>query len=366
MSALNRSISIQAALVVVLCTSCGKEEPAPEPVVRPVRYEQVFATGGGRDRTFSGMSRAGQESRLSFKIPGTVQKVAVKVGNEVKVGDLIAEIDPKDYGLQVQEAEAGLRSAQAQARNTQANYSRVRALYENRNASRNDLDAARAASESAEAQVRAAQNRLDLTRSTLSYARLTSPVDGSIAAVTVEENENVSPGQPVALLTSGSNVEVGVAIPEILIARIREGDKVNVAFDAIPDRQMPGVVTEVGVASTGMATTFPVTVKLERDHPDCRPGMAAEVTFRFGTPGDRDHILVPTVSVGEDRQGRYVYVLEQGEGDVWIARRRAVEVGELTADGFEIVKGLEDGERVVTAGVSRIQDGQKAKLLGEQ
>ncbi len=353
-------------LAAVLCASCGEEEKAPEPVIRPVRYQQVFSTGGSRERVFSGTSQAALESKLSFKVSGTVSRVAVKVGDAVVVRQLIAQLDPKDYELQVQEAEAALSSAGAQARNAQRNLVRVRALYENHNASRNDLDAAQAAATSAGAQVRSAEKRLELAQSQLSYTRLVSPVKGSIAAVTVEENENVSPGQPVALLTSGSQLEVEVAIPEILIAQIREGDEVAIAFDAIQNKRFSGVVTEVGVAATGMATTFPVTVRLSRTDPDCRPGMAAEVTFRFGSADSRERILVLPVAVGEDRQGRFVFVVESAEGGFGVVRRRAVAVGELTADGIEIMEGLKDGDLVVTAGISRIRDEQKVRLLGTQ
>ena len=350
-------------LAAGLLFSCSEEEQVPEPVVRPVRSEPVYAKGGSRTRSFSGTCRAAQESRLSFRVAGTVMKVAVQVGDRVQTGQLIAELDAGDYELQVQEAEAALKSAQAQSRNANRDLSRVRSLYENQNASLNDLDAARAAWESAEAQDRATQNRVDLARSQLSYARLISPVEGSIASVTVEENENIAPGHPVALLTSGSELEVQVAIPEVLIAQIREGDAATVSFDAIPGKEQPGTVTEVGVSSTGMATTFPVTVRLHKVDPKCRPGMAAEVTLRFGSRGDRERILVPASAVGEDPEGRFVFVVDEDAESFGIVHRRPVTI-KLAGKDIEIVEGLTDGERVVTAGVSRINDGQKVKLLG--
>ncbi len=285
-----------------------------------------------------------------------------KSGDNVKAGALIARLDDIDYRLQVQEAEATLASLKAQARSSDANYGRVRALYENRNASANDLDAARAASESATAQVNRAEKAVELAKSQLSYATLRSPVSGSIAAVPIEENENVSPGQTVALLTSGSQLEVEVTIPEILISQIREGDKTTVSFDAIQSKVFPATVTEVAVAATGMATTFPVTVRLAEADESCRPGMAAEVHFTFGSRDGQKRIIVPTVSVGEDRQGRYVFVLEKLENGFANVGRREVSIGELTQEGIEILEGLQDGELVVTAGVTRIADGQRVRV----
>jgi membrane fusion protein, multidrug efflux system len=352
-----------ACLAATLLFACGGEEQVPGPVVRPVRTEAVYGTGGSRARSFSGTCRAALESRLSFKVAGTVKHVAVQVGDRVETGQLIAELEARDYELQVQEAEAALKSANAQARNANRNLSRVRSLYENQNASLNDLDAARAAWESAEAQDRAAQNRVALARSQLSYTRLISRMEGSVASVTVEENENVAPGQPVALLTSGSDLEVQVAMPGVLIAQIREGDASTVSFDAIPGKELSGTVTEVGVSSTGMATTFPVTVRLHQADPKCRPGMAAEVTFRFDAGGDRERILVPASAVGEDPEGRFVYVVDADDEGKGIVHRRSVTI-RLVGKDIEVLKGLSDGERVVTAGVTRIQDGQKVKLLG--
>ena len=342
---------------------CGEEPPPPEPVIRPVRTQTVFVAGSGRTRSFAGTSRASLESRLSFKVAGTVNRVAVSVGDRVNAGDVIARIEDRDYRLQVQEAEAALKSARAQARSAESNYSRVRALYENRNASANDLDAARAASESATAQVRRGEKGVELAKSQLSYTTLEAPVAGSIASVMVEENENVSPGQGIALLTSGSQLEVRVAIPQVLIAQIREEDAVVVTLDAVPGRTFDATVTEVGVSSTGTATTYPVLVRLNHADSSHRPGMAAEVSFTFGANDGRDRIMIPAVAVAEDREGRYVYVTEEAGDGFATTSRRAVEIGDLTEEGLEILEGLTDGDRVVTAGVSRIHDGQKVRVL---
>ena len=157
--------------VSLLGLSCGEEKPAPKPVIRPVRFLQVFSKGGNRDRSFSGTSKAALESKLSFKVKGTVDRVGVEVGDVVKPGNLIAELDPKDYRLQVEETDAALKSAEAQARKSQANRTRIQSLWENGNASRHDLDAARASDESAGAQVRSVEKKLELAKSQLSYTR---------------------------------------------------------------------------------------------------------------------------------------------------------------------------------------------------
>jgi RND family efflux transporter MFP subunit len=308
------------------------------------------------------VARAGIESDLSFKVQGTIQKLSVKVGDRVSLGQLIAQLDPVDYELQVEEARAALGQAVAQARNAAADLERVRALFENNNASRDDLDAARAAADSARAQVRATEKRLELSQRQVSYTSLAASMAGAIAEVNVEVNENVRAGQSIVRLTSGLEPEVEVAIPEVLITQIEEGDSVRVNFDAIADAAFPAVVTEVGVASTEFATTFPVLVRLRQANPDVRPGMVAEVEFVFETTRSGPLFLVPPSAVGEDEEGRFVYLLKATHDERGLVHRQPVTIGQLTAEGLEVLRGLSEGDRVVTAGVSKIEDGQEVKV----
>lgn len=348
-------------LIAFVLWSCGQEVP-PQEVLRPVRYVEVYSTGGSRDRTFSGVAKAGVESNLSFKVAGTLQSLPVKVGDRVRTGQAIARIDPEGYRLRVQQTDAALTQAKAQAQKAKADYDRVRGLYENKNASKSQLDAARAAAESASAGVQSARKILDLAKLQLSYTRLSAPSEGSIAMVDVEVNENVRAGQRIVMLTAGSRIEVEVAIPEVLISQVRNESAVVVNFDAMPGKDYAATVREVGVAATGFATTFPVTVRLNGPDSAVRSGMAAEVRFRFESNDQRERMIVPAVAVAEDRDGRFVFVVEPASGDTAIVKRVNVEIGELLNDGLEVFSGLVDGDLVVTAGVSKIQDGQKVKL----
>jgi RND family efflux transporter MFP subunit len=316
-------------------------------------------------RSFSGTSQAADEPRLSFKVPGTVVRLPVTMGDAVKPGDVIAELDPQDFRLQADEAAATLGRAEAEARNAQANFERVRGLYENTNASRTDFDAARAAAESTRAAVESARKRLELARQQLSYTVLTAPVAGSVAETLVEVNENVHAGQEVVRLAVRSDLKVLVAVPESLIAQVKRGAEVTVRFDALPDRALKAVVTEVGVVATATGTAFPVRARLLETDPALRPGMAAAVELRFAAPGEGTRFRVPPNAVAEDRAGRYVLVVEPSGADRGVVRRRAVKVGDLTPGGLEILEGLRDGDRLVTAGVSRLTDGDPVKLPSE-
>ncbi len=350
-------------MATLILPSCKEKEQTQE-IIRPVSYIQVFSTGGSRIRTFPGVAQAGTESRLSFKVAGTVKRVAVGVGDRVQEGQIIAELDPYDYQLKVQQARASLLQAEAQARNADSAYDRTRSLYENKSASKQDLDAARMAYESANAMVQASQKQLEQALLHLSYTKITAPENGAIAEVNCEVNENVQAGMPLFLLTAGLQLEVKVSIPEILISQIEENKEVSVKFDAIPDKEFQANVSEVGIRSTTLATTFPVIILLKQTDPDIRSGMAASVSIRFESKDERVRFIVPSEAVGEDREGRFVFLVDlQPEQEGYgIIRRKPVVIGELTSEGIEVFEGLADGDRVVTAGISYIVDGQKVKL----
>ncbi len=341
--------------------ACGGEQVVSEVPLRPVRTVEVHSAGMSRMRTFAGVAQADVESKLSFRVAGNVRRLLVIAGDTVEAGQLIAELDPTDYELREQEAGATLLQAQAQARQADAEYERVRGLYENRNASRSDLDSARARSESTHAQIDAAQQRVEQARAQLSYTRLRAPIAGSIGRVPVEVNENVSSGDDIAVLTSGERPEVNVPVPESLIGEIERGASVQVGFDALPGRVFEARVTELGLMSRTLSTTFPVTVQLVQAEPDVRAGMAAQVRFAFAVQNQRERFIVPAQAVVEDRDGRFVYVVESTGKGVAIVRRREVSIGELTAEGLEVLEGLVEGDHVVTAGVSQIHDGLEVK-----
>ena len=110
------------------------------------------------------------------------------------------------------------------------------------------------------------------------------------------------------------------------------------------------------------ATTFPVTVRLDEGQDQVRAGMAADVTFNFAAAKDGPKLALPISAVGEDREGRFVFMVKsQGEG-LGTVHRAPVEVGEILSDGIEILAGVEPGDLVVTAGVSRIYDGLQVRV----
>ena len=353
---MNRVITpaILTALVpLILITGCEKKEEVEAAPLRSVRYAVVEEGSGEKVRSFSGVSKSEQEANLSFKVSGTLRALNVAVGDVLEPGQVIAEIDPSEFELQAQQAQADLTRATAEQRNAQSAYKRTRELYENQNASRNDLDTARAAFESAEALVNVSKRALDIAQLNVSYTSLEATESCSVATTNVEVGENVSSGQVVVGANCGDQLKVEVSVPENLISLVETGMSAQIRFDSVPDTIYDGRITEVGVAATG--TTFPVSIRLI-DPDGLRTGQTAEV--RFQIPTENQAIVVPASAVAEDQDGRFVYLVTEGDGEhSGIIKRQEVSVGELVQGGIEIESGLTPGDRVVTAGVSVIRDG---------
>ncbi len=347
--------------------ACGKADAPIEERLRPVRYITVSDGSVFRDRSFSGTSKSSRESRLSFKVSGTVINTPVQIGQRLNAGDLIAEIDSASYVLQVQQAQASLAEAQANDRQAAAGYQRTKGLYANDNASLNDLDAARAQAESSGAMVASAGKALEIARLNLSYTRLTADTECSIASLDIEVNENASAGQQVAAVSCGDKFEVTMNLPESLIGLVDDSTPVRISFSSIPNRQFNGVISEISISSAFGSAGFPVVITIVETDPALRSGLAANVTFQFDSAAAFGAgVVIPVAAVINDPDGTFVFVAvpSGSEGEATVTRR-PVDVGELSQFGIEIVDGLDIGDFVITAGVSVIREGQRVLVSAE-
>ncbi len=359
---------IDILTLVVMCAalsglaSCSREDAPAEERLRPVRYVQVSDDTLVRDRNFSGVSKSSRESRLSFKVAGTVTSVPVQIGQRLNAGDLIAQLDAASYSLQRQQAQATLVEAQANERNAIANYDRTKGLYANENASLNDLDQARAQAEAVRAQVASASKALEIARLNESYTRLLADDDCSIVSIDAEVNENVSSGQQVIAVSCGDEFEVNLDLSESVIGSVDEDTPVSITFGAIPDTVFAGRVSEIAVASAGNQAVFPVVIKIVEKHSALRSGLAADVTFQFDISAQGNGIVVPVAAIMRSPSGTFVFIAEQDKDGQVVVTRRAVALGELSQSGVEVLDGLVAGDRVITAGLSVIREGQRVLI----
>ncbi len=356
---------IAVILTGFILMACEDEAPVTEKIYRPVQYVKVQPQGAIETDTFSGVVEADLDANLSFRVGGTITKRLIKVGDQVKVNQLLAELDATDLQVSYQQAQASLQQAIANQRNQQANYNRVIELYENNNSSKSDLDAARAGAESAKAATAVARRKAEAARLQLSYTKLKAPQDCSIAEILADTNEAVNPGQGVIRINCGSCPKVKVSVPDQLINNIHKGDNVIVTTSAFAGQKFMAKITEVGVAASS-GGAFPVEALLQGKCPDMRAGMSANLIFDFSDvqgSEQANRLLVPYLSIGEDSQGSFVFVLEPISDGIYHAKRRTIEFRAGSNNGAEILSGVEAGELVATAGVRRLLDGMEVKLL---
>lgn len=351
-------------IITSVAFSCSSTEEAKEEVIRPVMYEKVVLGGGVQQRTFSGTAISGTETRMSFKVSGNVQSLRVRDGEEVSKNQLLVTLDNSDFQLQYEQADASVKNADAVEKQAKSNYERIRSLYENGSTSLSDFENAKANYESAKANESSAKKARKLAKAQLDYCRLYAPIEGKISALSVEVNENVSAGQTVMVLSAEGDLEVNLGLPESYITNVNVQDGVEVTFSALPGETFQGVVSEVSFSINSQTATYPVVVKLVGDSKSIRPGMAASVTFSINTskPGQPDLLKVPAQAVGEDEVGNFVFTLE-ADGEYYAVKRRAVSVGQLTTNGFEIIDGLDEGELIATAGLQTLLEGMKVRLF---
>lgn len=357
--------SVWTVFAVVLFVSCSGDPPPQKDIIRPVRYQQVFLSGGEQSRTLAGISKAGTESKLSFRVGGIIEAVHVKLGETVTKGVRLASIDNSDAQINYEKALETLQKVATQKDNALSNLDRVKELYENNNVSLSEYESAKDKYASANSAHNTEQRNADLKKRELGYYALYAPMDGIISEVAVEKNEQVSPGQIVITITSEDDIEVSVGMPEAFISRVKTSEKVSVKFSSLQDKVFDGTISEVSFVTGEQSSVYPVIVTVEHPTSDIRPGMSADVTFHFSArgPTSAERLIVPASAVGEDAQGNFVFTLTKRENGLAITKKKKVMVGKLSHKGFEIIGGLQNGALVVTAGVESLTEGMTVKLL---
>ncbi len=377
----NKNFLIYILLIFTFFSCKPKTEEAQKTVLRPVKYAEITEGHSSNTNEFSGVAQSGKTSNLSFRVSGNIVRLNIKEGDLVKRGQRIASIDPTDYGVQLEQAQANLKSAEVQYKGVQSQvevalstYKRIETLYENNSVSLSEFEQAKTNYENAKAQLDASQAQIDAARSSVnaaknqvSYAYLNAPFSGVIQQVNVDVNELIAAGNPICVLSAQGDPEVVVGIPEVYISQIKKRQNVVVSFSVLENQTFKGSISEIGFNLQNSAT-YPVTIKLLDSKVPIRPGMAAKVKFNFnpeevGKHHHKHYPMAPANAVGEDNNGKFVFVLKDSGNKTAIVTKQTIEIGKLTNLGFEVVKGLQGGELVATAGLKSLLDGMEVKLL---
>jgi RND family efflux transporter MFP subunit len=357
---IKRYLILTGLLLLVL--SCGEKKAPEEKLVRPVKFEQISNLGGDKSRVFSGTAKTEKIINLSFRSSGIITMLDMKLGQTVKKGQLLGRLDNVSARLNYESAIEQKNSSESQMNTAKLNLNRVRKLYEKGSSSLSDYEDAKNSYRTAVASFESAKRSVSIQQDQIQFGYLYAPEDGAIASVIAEIDENVSPGQQIGVLNAGTAIEIGLGLPESLINAVKKDMLVRVDFTAIPNEEFEAVVTEVAPALDVNTSTYPVTVQIKDSDERIKSGMASNVFFEFKEDALNENMLVvPASAVGENSEGRFVFLVE-GDKEKAVVKKHTIEIGELTPQGFEVKAGLKKGQRVATAGLQTLLDGQEVRI----
>ena len=342
----------------LLLAACSRPAPPEEPV-RAVKVLTVGANTFSTGYEFAGEVRARLESRLGFRVGGKIIQRQAELGQRVKAGQVLAQLDPQDYRLAADAAKAQLQAAATNRDLASADYKRYKELKDQNFISGAELERRETTLKAAQAQYDQAQSQLAVQGNQASYASLVADVDGVVTAVEADSGQVVAAGTPVVRVAADGVRDVVFSVPEDKVMAIRPGMPVKVRGWA-QEAQLAASVREVSASADPVTRTYQVKVAL--DARDVAPPLGATVYVLpqgLGSAQGMQVIKLPTSALRRDGKNSAVWVLDKASMTV---RSQLVQIA--TADGNDavIAAGLQPGMLVVSAGVHVLSPGQKVSI----
>lgn len=345
-----RELALCVAIPVVCVAGCETEAP-PEAPVRPVISMVVLDVEAFRKDTYPGRAKATQEVNLAFEVSGQLLEGLVAVGDTVKQEDVLARLDPRDF-------ENALIAATAERERARANYERIEKAAKTGAVAGQTVTNAKAVFEAAEARVGIAEKAVNDTK-------MLAPFAGTVAATYVDNFQNVIAKQRILRLLDTSQIEMEVSVPEALIGLEPYVTDLRVRFNSLPDVEISARVKEISNEASITTRTYPVTIVMDQpEGAEIKPGMAGEATVTVKLPEDwaQRGIEVPLSALfsPDDAKTSEVFVWIVNVGDSTVTSRQVQSMG--MGNRGMLIQGVKPGDRIVTAGVSYLSEGQKVRV----
>ena len=372
----SRSDCISSVVLIFLTlpfaflTGCAEKETETPEIIRPVRAIKVGDVSETNKAWFPGRAKATQEVDLSFRVNGPMIQ-RLNVGEEVKEGDIVARIDPRDYEVELRNVKGQLDESTAALKRAQSEYERELNIFKTDPGatSKTAVDRKREARDRAEANITSLEASVSGAEDRLSYTYLKAPFNGTVVWKYAENFETVRAQEPVLRLTDTSRIEMIINVPESVISYVPYAYDLKVRFDTFPDRDIPAQVKEIGTEASQTTRTYPVNLIMDQPE-DIKilPGMAGRANGKARLPGEEEEsklIVLPVTAVfaPEAEKKSFVWVIDESSKMV---SRREVTTGELMDTGIPVTQGLKHDEWVATAGVHFLREGQKVQILDGQ
>ncbi len=350
-----------ALLGAVLLAGCSRPEPAPDPV-RAVRTLTVSSQTAGGSFEYAGEVRARTESRLGFRVGGKILKRAAELGETVKAGQVLAQLDPQDLRLGQDAARASVAMAQAGFDQNAADFKRYKDLSEQGFIGGAELERREAALKTARAQLDQARAQANVQGNQAAYATLFADAGGVITGIDAEPGMVVAAGASVLRLARDGPRDVVFSVPEDKVGLIKalaaQAGAFTVTLWGAGGAPLAASAREISASADPVTRTFLVKLDI---------GNAAVTGARLGQTAAVQVALPPTVGVTKLPLSALRDV--QGRSAVWLVDRASMTVASQVvqlagADGNEavIAGGLVPGQIVVTAGVHVLNPGQKVRF----
>ncbi|MEA5615108.1 efflux RND transporter periplasmic adaptor subunit [Nodularia spumigena] len=360
---LGRVAGLVALLLLTPALSgCQDASEAPDGV-RPVRVMRVGDLSEFRGRQFPGRAEPVQFVDLSFRVSGTLQTLAARIGQSVQEGEIIARVDERDFQVRVTAAEAGLARAEAELARAEEEFARMNVAFDRGAASEMEIVRTREARNIAAANVKSLQAELQGARDALADTSLRAPFSGEISARFTENFEDIQARQPVLRVVDNSRIRFTVNIPEQLMAQLDAVEEILCEFEAFPGQELVAEIDELQREADPVTRTFPITLVM--DQPSNGPILAgmsgrAWVSRLRSEETETDVFDLPPSAVRQNAgEESFVWLIDESSG---VVSRRTVEVGQVSPGGVR-VRGVGPGDVVATAGAAFLRDGQRVRIL---
>jgi len=351
-------IFVAAGLVLIVAAFMLTSRPSQADATKvqvhatPVEVTPAEVTDVAENISAVGSVEAMRDVMVSSETAGRIVGVKVNVGDAVKQGQTLVQVDAELKEVAVQQASAQLLAAKTSMEKAKKDYERTETLYASGDVADIELEGYRLAYHSAEAQYQSARAAARLAERQLADTRIASPIAGLVASRRVEVGEMVSPGREVANIVDVATVKVKLSIPEEDVVKLRVGQKAVVQIDSHPEVKFEGKVYTISAKSeTQNGHAYPVEVTVQNGHATpLKVGMFARVGIRANAANGA--VAISKEALLEEDGVTSVFVAENG-----IARRRPVKLGLQGETLVQVLDGVKKGDLVVTFGHKSLKDG---------
>ncbi len=346
---MNKIIIAANLMLLLIISSCGNKNEQKEIVVN-VKTDTVKVYGSGKSAAFPGRIKAGDDINLSFRIAGPIASINVSAGNFVKKGQVLAQIDQRDYEIQLAATKAEYNQVKDEA-------NRVIALYKKEVVTEKDYYKAVHGLEQITA-------KYDAHKNALADTKLVAPYDGYVQKTYYSAKETVGAGMPVVSMIGTSTMEVEINIPSNVYAMRDQIESFVCTSDIYPGKEYPLEMAGMNrKANLNELYTVYLNLKTPKDYPPLTPGMNVKVEMIYKSTME-DRYLVPINALISGKTGSSVWVYNTDNGT--ISKREIVTDGINNRGCAIVLAGLENGEVVVSAGASSLKEGQKVVPVKQQ